>query len=121
MAGSSRAEWTNTILTGVGIIILAFGGYGHFSGVLADKEARILILEKEQVELRKDRESMDDELDVLWVGSTKNTDGVERNRKDIEKSNKYFEKFSEAVDRLIVSVTRLEEKIKRDKELEEKR
>ena len=119
MAGSSRAEWTNTVLTGVGIIVLAFGGYGHFSGVLADKEARILVLEKEQVVLRKEREEMDNELDVLWVGTTKNTDGVESNRKDIERSYKYFGKVVDAVDRLIISVTRLEEKIKHDKNSKE--
>jgi hypothetical protein len=107
-----KAAWVNVVLGCVSLIALAFGGYGHFSAVLADKEARIVVLEKEQLVSLKDREGMDNELDVLWVDTKQNRVGIDRNKEDIERSNEVLGKFSDAVDRLIISVTRLEEKIK---------
>lgn len=117
---SDKAEWTNVILTALTLLGLAFGGYGHFSAVLADKEARIVVLEKEQEISRKDREVMDNELDVLWVDTSKNKDKLGVIEKDLERHDKSFERFTEAVDRLSMAVVRLEERIQYDKKLEVK-
>ena len=107
----SRAEWTNVVISGIALLCIAFGGYGHFSGMLANKEARILVLEKESVVSRKDREEMDNELDVLWVDTSKNKDRIVGLDKDLKRFDKSFEKFADAVDRLSISVVRLEERI----------
>ena len=111
-----KAVWVNVALGCISLLALSFGGYGHFSAVLADKEARIVVLEKEQLVSLKEREGIDNELDVLWADTRENKGGVERNKNDIENRGRALEKFSDAVDRLIISVIRLEEKIKHSEE-----
>ena len=106
---ANKAEWTNVALTAVTILGISFGGYGHFSGVMANQEARLVVLEKEQEVSRKDRDAMDNELDVLWVDTSKSKDGIKTLQKGQERADRYFEKFANAVDRLSISVARLEE------------
>ena len=118
MSDNIKASWVNALFTGLGVAALAFGGYGHFSAALANKEARIVVLEKEHLVSTKERGGLDNELDVLWADTRQNTNSIERNSKEIEKSNRALEKFSDAVDRLIISVTRLEEKLKYNKDSE---
>tara|TARA_R110002167_G_scaffold62649_1_gene176832 strand:- start:835 stop:1191 length:357 start_codon:yes stop_codon:yes gene_type:complete len=106
---ANKAEWTNVALTAATVLGVAFGGYGHFSGVMANQEARITVLEKEQQVSHRDRDAMDNELDVLWVDTSKNKDGIKTLQKGQERADRYFEKFANAVDRLSISVARLEE------------
>lgn len=109
---SSRAEWVNVSLSVIAMLGLAFGGYGHLSAEIATKEVRLTALEKEQAVSRKERNEMDNELDVLWVDTNKNKDQITSAKKDLSRFNASFEKFATAVDRLSISVVRLEERIK---------
>ena len=112
MSDSSKADWYGVALTAITLLSVAFGGYGHFSSVMADKEARITVLEKEVVVATKDREAMDNELDVLWVDTSRNRDSVDFLKVEFSKAATSFSKFADAVDRLSVSVARLEEQVK---------
>ena len=106
-----KAEWVDTGIALVGLLGLAFGGYGYFSAELALNEARISILEKEIIVSGKEREEMGNELDVLWLGTNGNKGKIETLDKDLSRFNESFEKFADAVDRLSLSVVRLEERV----------
>lgn len=108
---SSRADWTNVAIAAVALLSLAFGGYGHFSGLMADGQLRVSSLEKEQLVSRKERVEMVNKLNVLWVDTIQNRDELTAVQKDVSRFNASFDKFATAVDRLSISVARLEERI----------
>ena len=108
MPDSSRSEWANVGIAAVALLSLAFGGYGHFSGVMAEQQAKVRVLEKESMVSIKDRAEMSNELDMLWLDTSRNKDGLVVIEKDLSRFNASFEKFADAVDRLSISVVRLE-------------
>lgn len=109
---SSKAEWVNIGLITLAMLGATFGTYGHFTARLTMQDSAISVAKTEREGMRRELESVDNELDVLWVDNTNNKKDIDRNRIEVEKNAKFQEEVLTAVNKLLVSVARVEEKMK---------